>query len=285
MNNLKVTAETVETSYIDVNGMKIAFRKFGVESEVPLVFCHRFRGTMDDWDPAVVNGLAEHRTLILFDNVGVGNSEGVAANSIPGMADYAIAFIEALGLKKIDLLGFSMGGFVAQTVTITRPDLVRRLVLAGTGPGAGEGIQGIQAEVFQVALKPVNVDEDFLYLFFEPTETSQIKGKEYLKRLQKRHKDRSPLVKQESFMAQAQALQKTSGEDSLFPRLADIKQTVLVMNGDNDIMAPTINSYIMSQKIENAQLIIYPDSGHGFLFQYPKMFAEHVTTFLNNDLE
>lgn len=276
-----LTAETVPTSYIEAGGVTFAYRKFGAESEVPLVFCHRYRGTMDDWDPAVVNGIAKERTVILFDSAGVGLSSGVTPDNVPEMARYAVTFIEALGLKQVDLLGFSMGGMVAQHVTLDRPDLVRRLILAGTGPGAGEGIERSRNGVFEVMTTPVNADKDFLFLFFEPTETSQAKGREYLERLQWRTADRAPLVKPETVQAQTQALIRfAAGPDTAYPRLAEINQPVLVANGDNDIMAPTINSYIMSQHIPNAQLILYPDSGHGFLFQYPERFVEHVSMFL-----
>ncbi|AKG34161.1 alpha/beta fold hydrolase [Paenibacillus durus] len=277
-----LTAETVPTSYVEAGGITFAYRKFGAESEVPLVFCHRYRGTMDDWDPAVVNGIAKERTVILFDSAGVGLSTGVTPNNVPDMADYAITFIEALGLEQVDLIGFSMGGMVVQHVTLKRPDLVRRLILAGTGPGAGEDTERSRDGVFEVMTTPVNEDKDFLFLFFEPTETSQAKGREYLERLQWRKTDRAPLVTAETIKAQTQALIGfAAGPDTAYPRLAEIKQPVLVANGDNDIMAPTINSFIMSQHIPNAQLILYPDSGHGFLFQYPERFVLHVSAFLS----
>ncbi|WP_028776755.1 alpha/beta fold hydrolase [Shimazuella kribbensis] len=275
-------AEKVETSFVKVNEVTYAYRLLGKKSDVPLVLCHRFRGTMDDWDPAIVDLLSKERTVILFDNAGVGLSTGVTPNNIPEMANHAVIFMESLGFDQVDLLGFSMGGCIAQQVTLERPDLVRSLILAGTGPGGGEGIQSAAPEVFQVAMKPVNVPEDFLYLFFEQTETSQVKGKVYLERLQKRKEDRSPFVSEASVKAQAQALMNVREKNFLFPRLGEIKQPVLIMNGNDDIMIPAINSYIMSQHIKNAQLIIYPDAGHGFLFQYPELFTEHVSTFLKN---
>lgn len=285
MNTVKqsgATAETAETSYIEADGIRFAYRTFGKTSDVPLVFCQRFRGTMDDWDPAFVNALAKERTVILFDSAGVGLSSGEVAETFYGTANYAVTFIEALGLKQVDLLGFSMGGYIAQLVTLDRPDLVRRLILAGTGGGTGEGTQSGKPEVFQVAFKPVNEPEDFLYLFFEPTETSRAAGLEYLERLARRKDDRAPLVKPESVQAQIKSA-VAWGTNSTFDRLGEIKQPVLVANGDHDIMIPTINSFIVSQRIPNAQLIIYPDSGHGFLFQYPDLFAEHVSIFLNRD--
>ncbi|CAI8708878.1 hypothetical protein BHU24_19780 [Bacillus pseudomycoides] len=278
-----LNAETVQTSYVEAGGIRFAYRKFGVESEVPLVFCQRFRGTMEDWDPALVNEIAKERTIILFDNAGVGLSSGVTPNRVPEMAKYAITFIEALGLKQVDILGFSMGGMIAQYVTLNRPDLVRRMILSATGPGAGEGIEGSREGVFEVMTRPVHTEEDFLFMFFDKTETSKSLGREYLKRLTWRKEDRSPLVSSETMKAQLEAIIRMvnpSEEDTTFPRLNEIKQPVLIANGNKDIMIPTINSYIMSQKIENAQLIIYPDSGHGFLFQYPESFAEQISIFL-----
>ncbi|MDQ0889653.1 pimeloyl-ACP methyl ester carboxylesterase [Paenibacillus sp. V4I9] len=162
MNAIKqsgATAETVETSYIEADGIRFAYRTFGKPSDVPLVFCQRFRGTMDDWDPAFVNALAKERTVILFDSAGVGFSSGEVAETFYGTAKFAVTFIEALGLKQLDLLGFSMGGYIAQLVTLDRPDLVRRLILAGTGGGTGEGTQSGKPEVFEVAFKPVNEPE------------------------------------------------------------------------------------------------------------------------------
>lgn len=279
INNNELTAETVDTSYIEADGIKFAYRTFGKPSNVPLVFCQRFRGTIDDWDPALVNAVAKERTVILFDNVGVGLSSGEVAETFYETAKSAITFIEALGLKEVDLLGFSMGGYIAQIVALERPDLVRRLILAGTGAGTGEGTKEGNPEVFEVAFKPVNDPEDFLYLFFEPTETSRDAGLKYLERLTRRMNSRAPLVKPESVQAQIKGALDWKG-NSTFDRLGEIKQPVLVANGNNDIMIPTINSYILSMQIPKAQLIIYPDSGHGFLFQHADLFAMHISIFL-----
>ncbi|NEW05838.1 alpha/beta hydrolase [Paenibacillus sp. SYP-B3998] len=274
------TAETADTLYLEAEGVRFAYRSFGEQSDVPLVCCQRFRGTMDDWDPAVINGLARERRIILFDNAGVGLSSGESPNSMVGMANNAISFLEALGLTQVDLLGFSMGGSVAQAMTLLRPELVRRLILAGTGPGAGDGIQGGKPEVFQVAGKPINDSEDFMYLFFEPTETSLAAGRAYLKRLEGRQSPREPLVKPETVKAQLLAIVAWATGEGSYTRLSEIKQPVLVANGQNDIMVPTVNSFIMSQRLPNAQLIVYPDSGHGFLFQYPDLFVEHALLFI-----
>ncbi|MFD2613905.1 alpha/beta fold hydrolase [Paenibacillus gansuensis] len=202
---MNLNAQTVPTSYVEAGGVRYAYRKLERQSEIPLVLINRFRGTMDDWDPALVNALAAERTVIYFDNAGIGLSSGETHNQIAGMAKGVEEFIKSLGFEKVDLLGFSMGGLVAQQLTVTRPDLVRKVVLAGTS-GAGEHDEQAVPEAFQVAIKPLNTEEDFLYLFFEESETSQAAGREYWARLQERKDDRSPLVKAESIQAQGNAL-------------------------------------------------------------------------------
>jgi pimeloyl-ACP methyl ester carboxylesterase len=273
------TAQMVETSYIETGGVQYAYRRLGAPSEVPIVLLSRLRGTLDDWDPSFVNRLASEQTVIYFDNAGVGLSTGESPDRIAGMAENAAAFIEALSYKQVDLMGFSMGGLVAQQLTVSRPELVRRVVLAGTTPGAGEGTERPLVEALQVAAKPVNTPEDFLYLFFEVSETSQSAGHQYLARLAERKEDRAPRMKPDRVGAQVKAL-AAWGQQSVYEQLVDIKQPVLVANGSRDIMAPTYNSYLLYQKIPNAQLVLYPDSGHGFLFQYVEAFAQQVLMFL-----
>jgi pimeloyl-ACP methyl ester carboxylesterase len=236
---------------------------------------------MDDWDPAVVDALAAERRVILFDNAGIGLSTGETPDSVKGMADRVSEFIRLNDFKQVDLLGFSLGGYVAQTVTLNNPDIVRRLVLAGTGPGGGEGIVPAGPEIKQVSGRPVLGLEEYLYLFFSPSRASQAAGRRYWDRVNERGPEREPSVSEASIKAQITALVAWSqGKGSAFPRLGEIKQPVLVTNGHNDVMVPTINSFTMSQKIKDATLIVYPDSGHGFLFQYPGTFTRHVLDFL-----
>ncbi|SDX70895.1 alpha/beta fold hydrolase [Paenibacillus sp. CF384] len=278
MNAINLTAQTVPTSYIEAGGTRYAYRKLGKPSDIPLVLLNRFRGTMDDWDPAFVNALAMNRTVIYFDNLGIGLSSGETQDQIAGMAEGAVGLIKALGLEQIDLLGFSMGGFVAQQLTVANPKLVRKLILAGTSGASKEDEQTVK-EAFQVAIKPVNTEEDFLYIFFEDSEISQAAGRDYWSRLQERQDDRSPLVKAESIQAQGNALGSWK-QQSVFDKLKNIPQPVLVANGSRDLMAPTFNSYLLYKQIPDAQLILYPDSGHGFLFQHASTFAEHIHLFL-----
>jgi len=275
------THETAPTRFIDANGIRYAYRSFGKESGVPLVFLQHFRGTMDNWDPAVVNGLAKDRPVVLFDNAGIARSGGETPDNIAEMARDALAVIQALGLRQIDLLGFSIGGFVAQQVTLDRPDLVRRVILAGTGPQGGEGMDTFSPEVQAVATQEKAKPEDLLFLFFAPTETSQAAGRAFLGRLGARKEDREPPSNDQVRRAQLVAIQAWgTPQGERYARLREIKQPVLVVNGNNDIMVPTVNSFILSQHLPNAQLILYPDSGHGSLFQYPALFVEHASLFL-----
>jgi pimeloyl-ACP methyl ester carboxylesterase len=282
-----VTHNIAPTQFVEGDGLRYAYRTLGPTTGTPLVFCHRFRGTMDDWDPAVIDGIAAERPVILFDSAGIGLSTGETPDSVKGMADKAAEFIRLLRLTQVDLLGFSIGGFVALTVALDYPELVRRLVLAGTGPGGrfpadrgGEGIVLSGREILEVACRPVLGLEEFLFLFFSPSEESRSAARRYWERVNSRP-DREPAVSEVTIKAQVAAMIAWSrGNGSAFPRLGEIKQPVLVVNGSNDVMVPTMNSYTMAQKIKDATLIVYPDSGHGFLFQYPETFRRHVLSFL-----
>jgi pimeloyl-ACP methyl ester carboxylesterase len=238
---------------------------------------------MDDWDPAVVDALAAERRVILFDNAGIGLSTGERPDSIKGMADRVAEFIRLIEFKQVDLFGFSLGGYVAQTVTLDYPHLVRRLVLAGTGPGGGEGIVLAGPEIRQVSGRPVLGLEEYLYLFFSPSEASRAAGRRYWERVNERGPEREPPVSESTIKAQVAALTAWSqGKGSAFPRLGEIKQPVLVANGHNDVMVPTINSFTMAQKIKDTMLIADHLSGlrGRFLFQYPSTFTRHVLDFL-----
>lgn len=275
------TYETTPTRFVEANGIRYAYRSMGKESGTPLVFLIHFRGTLDNWDPAVVNGLAKDRPVVLFDNAGVARSGGQTPDNVAQMARHALAFIQALGLREIDLLGLSVGGFVAQQVTLDRPELVRRVILAGTGPQGGEGFSPFTPEVEAVAEREKSTPENILFLFFAPTQTSQAAGRAFLGRLGERKEDRDPpstIQVRDAQLAAIHAWGKPQGER--YARLREIKQPVLVVNGNHDIMIPAINSYILAQHLPDAQLILYPDSGHGSLFQYPELFVEHASLFL-----
>ncbi|HYS69389.1 MAG TPA: alpha/beta hydrolase [Gemmatimonadaceae bacterium] len=274
----KDTHVTAPTRFVEADGIRYAYRRFGSESGTPLVFLQHFRGGLDNWDPLVTDGLAQGRPVILFNNAGVASSSGETPNTIDAMSDHLAAFVNALGLRQVDVLGFSIGGYVAQSFVLVHPQLVRRLVLAGTGPRNGESRKN--PGVSEVAANPVPVREDFLFLFFLPSEASQAAGRAFWERRHQR-KDADPPSSIQTMKAQQAALmewQEPRGER--FTYLKSIKQPTLVVNGNDDIMVPTVNAFTLSQQIPNAQLIVYPDSGHGALFQYCELFVAHTKLFL-----
>jgi pimeloyl-ACP methyl ester carboxylesterase len=274
------SAATAPTAFVDVDGRQYAYRRLGAADGVPLLFLQHFTGTMDSWDPSVVDGFARKRPVVLFDNAGVGRSGGATPDTVGTMAEHAVAFIDALGLTRVDLLGFSLGGFVAQVVAARQPDLVRRIILAGTGPEGGEGIQNLGAVVAR-ALQ-VSPAEPRLYLFFDESETSQRAGRAFIQRQARRTVDRDRESTEETVGAQLSAIVRWGGSPSAesVTRLRSIRQPVLVVNGKNDVMIPTINSYVLFQQLPDARLLLYPDSGHGALFQYADEFVRDGLQFL-----
>jgi pimeloyl-ACP methyl ester carboxylesterase len=275
---------TAPTRFAEAGGIRYAYRRFGAQAGTPLVFLQHFRGGMDNWDPLVTDGLAANRPVILFDNAGVAGSSGQTPDTIDALGDDAAAFITALGLPQADVLGFSIGGAIAQALTLRHPGLVRRLILVGTIPRAGE-TEGRDPDVPAVAGRPVPALEDFLFLFFEKSETSQLAGKQFWERRHERTVDVDPPSSPQTAQAQSAALAEwRTQRGERFGELAAITQPTLVVNGRHDIMLPTINSYILAQHIPAAQLIIYPDSGHGSLFQYPALFVAHAARFLDADV-
>jgi pimeloyl-ACP methyl ester carboxylesterase len=275
---------TAPTLYIEADGIRFAYRRFGVGSGVPLLFLQHFRGGLDHWDPAVTDGLAAGRPVILFDNAGVAGSGGETPDTIDAMADHAAAFVRALGLRQIDALGFSMGGGVAQALAQRYPQLVRRMVVAGFRGRTGVD-EGTAPDSIEVATRhEVPTREDFLYLFFEPTATSQAAGQAFWERRHRRTVDVDAPTSGRTMKAQIMATldwREPRGEP--YADLKEITQPVLVINGRHDIMIPTINSYLLAQHLPNAELIVYPDAGHGAPFQYPELFVDHVTRFLDSE--
>jgi pimeloyl-ACP methyl ester carboxylesterase len=238
---------------------------------------------MDYWDPVVTDGLARDREVILFDNAGVSSSSGEVPTTFEQMAANAIAFIKALGLKQVDVFGFSIGGLVVQEITLQAPDLVRRMIIDGAGPRGGQGMELIAEatdRLFGVHPKDPP-DSIWLAVKFSPSEAGQAAGRAYLKRTRLRQTDRDPEVNDQVSPAQVEAIRnwavKKDGADDY---LKTIKQPTLIVNGSNDVDIPTVNSFIMQQKMPYAQLIIYPDSNHGAHHQYPELFVEHATLFL-----
>lgn len=270
----------VETRFVEAGGVRYAYRVVGDANGPPLVMMNRFRGTMDEWDPAFVDRLADSRTVILFDNAGVARSSGTPSPRLAGWADNTAAFINALGYREVDVLGFSLGGLMAQELVYRHPGLVRRLIIAGSGAGYVEG-HNVRPEAITVATKPVNVDDDFLYLFFRNTPTSQAAGRAHLARLRQREDAFASLVSADAWGAMLSAASDVGKpETSLLNRAPDLKIPVLVANGVEDVMIPTYQSFALAQALPNATLIVYPDSGHAFMFQFPEAFAAEVIRFL-----
>ncbi|MEV0446077.1 alpha/beta hydrolase [Streptomyces spectabilis] len=270
------------THTVMVGGDRVAYRMFGPEGTRPLVLLNRFRAGLDDWDPLLLAHLARERQVVVFDSAGIGYSEGRARASIDGMATVASGFIDSLGPGQVDLLGFSMGGYVAQRLAIEHPHQVRRVILVGTGPGGGEGIEPPEPVVGKlVAQRDVTLDA-LHTLFFPPTPAGRKAAEDYWHRTHTEARGPRADVTPEAGAAQREAIVAwTSGTRSAFPQLDKITHPVLVVNGDHDVMVPTHNSYVMAQRLPHAQLIIYPNAGHASLFQYPENFAAHAERFLS----
>jgi pimeloyl-ACP methyl ester carboxylesterase len=279
------THQTAPTQFVEANGIRFAYRRFGNPGGVPLVFNQHFTGTMDHWDPAVTDGLAATREVILFNNAGVSSSSSEVPTSCEQMGTNAVSFIKALGLPKVDVLGFSIGGFVAQEIILRAPDLVRRLVLVGTGPRGGEGMATLTPEAQEVF--GTNYDEpDHLWLrvHFTRSEKSQAAGREFLKRFRLRAQNRDPEVNEKVAPAQIEAISKWGApREKPFEYLKLIRQPTLVVNGDNDVIIYSVNSFILQRHLPNAQLILYPDANHGSQYQYPDRFVQHVSLFLSEE--
>src|SRR6267142_222654 len=278
--------QTAPTQFVDAAGIRFAYRRFGKSGGVPLVFNQHFTGTMDHWDPLVTDGLAVTREVILFNNAGISNSSGEVPTTVEEMGANAIAFIEALGLKQVDVLGFSIGGFVAQEITLQSPELVRRLVLVGTGPRGGQSMATLTPEAQQIFGATYEVPEEiWLKVHFTDSEASQAAGRKFLKRFLRRTENRDPEVNEKVAPAQIEAIGKWGVQrEGSYEYLKTILQPKLVVNGDNDVIVYSINSWILQQNIPNAQLIIYPDASHGSQYQYPERFVRHVSDFLSESV-
>jgi len=278
------THQTAPTQYVEAHGIRFAYRRFGKAGSVPLVFNQHFTGTMDHWDPAVTDGLAKEREVILFNNAGVSSSSGEVPTTFEDMGSNAVAFIKALRMTKVDVLGFSIGGFVAQEITLQAPDLVRRLVLVGTGPRGGQSMDTGTPEAQQIFGATYDPPEElWLKVHFTESAASQAAGREFLKRFRRRTENRDPEVNEKVALAQREAIGKWGVQrKGSYDYLKNIAQPTLVVNGDNDVIVYTINSYILQQNIPNAQLILYPDANHGSQYQYPELFVRHVSMFLSD---
>jgi pimeloyl-ACP methyl ester carboxylesterase len=263
------------------NGIDYAYRDLG-EGDVPLVLLQHFRGNLDNWDPALIDDLAAERRVVTFDNVGIAATTGSTPNTVEAMAHDAIAFVEALGLDPIDLLGFSIGSFVAQEIALIRPDLLRRLVLASSAPQGAAGMHGWAPEVIGAVGAPETSPQGYLAVFFAPTKASLEAGQQAAARIfGGRTTDRDEPTTWQTREAQYDAV-CTWGipNHSLLQRVAAIAVPVFVANGDSDPMILPRYSYLLAGLLRDARVKIYPDSAHGFLFQHHQEFAGDVHAFL-----
>jgi pimeloyl-ACP methyl ester carboxylesterase len=275
---MSMTFDKAATQSVDVNGTNFVFREIGVKGGIPVVLLHHLTAVLDDWDPKVVDGLAAKHHLIAFDNRGVGRSGGATPKTVEEMARDATAFIGALGFSKVDLFGFSLGGFVAQVVAQQQPGLVRKIILAGTGPAGGEGITNVHAVLQEAYGKAGSTKHPKQFLFFTQTDSGQAAAGEFLRRLKERTEDLDSPVSNETIQAQLAAIIAWGQGDAA--ALATVQHPVLVANGDDDVMVPTVNSFELARRLPNAQLSIFPDAGHGGIFQHHAVFVQQALAFL-----
>jgi pimeloyl-ACP methyl ester carboxylesterase len=268
------------TRTVAAGGVTFAYRELGPGSGVPVVFLTHLAAVLDNWDPRVVDGIAAKHRVITFDNRGVGASTGSTPKTIEEMARDAVTFIRALGLEQVDILSFSMGGMIAQVIAQTDPRLIRRLILAGTGPAGGEGIKNVtRISHLDTVRALLTLQDPKQFLFFTRTANGRRAGKEFLARLKERTQDRDKAISLISYFSQLKAIHRWGLAQ---PRdLSVIQQPVLVANGDNDRMVPTQNSADMARRLPNAELVIYPDAGHGGIFQFHEQFVPRALEFLD----
>ena len=265
----------------EINGLetsfgRLAWREDGPSGGLPLVLLQRFRGTMDDWDPAFIAAISRDRQVIRFDSAGIGRSEGNVPETIAGLAAVAAEFIQRLGCSQVDLLGWSLGGVVSQQFALDFPTLVRRLIVAGSSPGpVADGPQQ-HPRVPQIMTKPENDADDFLFLFYPGSESAVAAGRSSLARIASMP-DRGPQVSAVSFMGQVKAVLSWPG---VLHRAKELRLPMLVANGAHDVMLPAYRSYVLSQQAPDAKLVLYPDAGHAFLFQHIDDFAAEIDRFL-----
>jgi pimeloyl-ACP methyl ester carboxylesterase len=262
------------------NGVDYAYRDAG-DGGVPLVLLQHFRGNLDNWDPALIDGLASTRRVVTFDNAGVGASTGATPNAIQQMAHDAITFMAAMDLGQVDILGFSIGSFIAQDIALTRPAMVRRMILASSAPQGAAGMHGWAPDVIEAIGTPKTTPDEYLEVFFAPSSSSQQAGKEALQRMYARSEERDAATTWATREAQYDAVCSWGiPNHALLQRLSAVDMPVFVANGDGDPMILPHYSYLLAGLIPHARVKIYPDAAHGFLFQHHAEFAADVGTFL-----
>jgi pimeloyl-ACP methyl ester carboxylesterase len=276
---LKATWRNAPTQTINAGDVRFAYRQLGPSTGVPVVFLTHLAAVLDNWDPRVVDGIAAKHRVIAFDNRGVGASSGSTPTTIEEMARDAVTFIRALGFDQVDLFGFSMGGMIAQVIAQQEPQLVRKMIPAGTGPAGGEGIEKVaRISYLDTARGLLTRQDPKQFLFFTRTPNGRRAGKEFLARLEERTDDRDKAISVRSFRAQLKAIHRWGQQEPA--DLASLRQPVLVLNGESDKMVPSKNTVDLGRRLPNSQLVIYPDAGHGGVFQFHEDFVKRALEFL-----
>ncbi|KUO07216.1 alpha/beta fold hydrolase [Streptomyces sp. DSM 15324] len=286
MNDSHEVRGDVVTSYknaptrtVTAGGVTFAYRDLGPRTGVPVVFITHLAAVLDNWDPRVVDGFAARHRVITFDNRGVGASSGSTPDTIQAMAKDTVTFIRALGLEQVDIHGFSMGGMIAQVIVQEEPQLVRKLILTGTGPAGGEGIKNVtRLSHLDTVRALVTLQDPKQFLFFTRTANGRRAGKEFLARLKERTQDRDKSISPIAYLTQLKAIHRWGLEKP--HDLSAIQQPVLVANGDSDRMVPSKNSHDLARRLPDAELEIYPDAGHGGIFQFHDQFVKTALEFL-----
>ncbi len=278
---------TVITAYkdapartVDAGGVTFAYRELGPKGGIPVVFFVHLAATLDNWDPRIIDPIAAKHHVIAFDNRGVGASTGRVPDSVEAMADDAYTFITALGFDKIDIFSFSLGGMIAQALVAKHPELVRKLVLTGTGPAGGKDIDKVAGTTYYDILRATLTRSDPKeFLFFNRNATGKPAARAFVNRLKERTTDRDADIKITALQTQLKAIKKWGR--STPADLSKITQPTLIANGDNDRMVPSVLSEDLHRRIKGSELVIYPDSGHGGIFQYHQKFAPVAVDFLS----
>jgi pimeloyl-ACP methyl ester carboxylesterase len=277
---LTTSYKNAPTRTVSAGGVDFAYRELGPKTGTPVIFLTHLAANLDNWDPRVVDGIATKHHVITFDNRGVGASSGTVPDTIEAMANDALTFIRALGFDQVDILGFSMGGMIAQVIVLEQPQLIRRLILTGTGPAGGEGIDKVtRISNLDVARALLTLRDPKTYLFFTRTPNGKRSAKQFLARLKERTEDRDKAMSLFGYRAQLKAIRRWGGARPA--DLSVIEQPVLVANGDHDRMVPTTNTVDLDRRLPNSELVIYPDAGHGGIFQHHREFVATALEFLD----
>ena len=270
------------TKSISVGGLMFSYRELVEAGGIPVIFLNHLAATLDNCDPRIMDGIASKHHIIAFDNRGVGASEGKTPLTIAEMAKDAISFIKALGYKKIDLMGFSMGAFIAQEILLQEPQLIRKAIMTGTGPAGGKGIENVtKITIWDIFRGYLTFRDPKFYLFFNQNTNGKRSAKAFLARLKERTEGRDKEITITALRNQLKAIHAWGLQQPL--DLSVIEQPVLIANGDNDRMVPSSNTYDLAKRIKNSELIVYKDAGHGGIFQYHEEFVDSALAFLGKN--